>query len=257
MKVVYTIPVRSGAVVQVPVRTADLPLGTTACKWNISEESHLEAVGLEFTGATIRYDDKGCISPKYPELEEEAYRVANYLANRVYIQTACDAFDPDHVFSEAPVISPENMDEESEIEAKPILKWKSAKTRFTIREMFEPESYAHGFKHSAAYGYYADALRVASDFQKFELLYKVVEYFFPKKKGSALVTAVSTHMTPHDATFTPALVGQLRDLRDRSTHPHANKGHINPQDIANVREVRAGLPQMRKLVELLLAYPTF
>ena len=226
MKVVYTLRVRPGVAVPVP------------------------------PGAEIRYNDKGAILPTYPELEEAAYRVANFVANRLFIQTAYDAIDLDQVLSEAPAISPENANEKNDFKTKYKSIWKALKFGWAIHGLFEPATYAHGFNHSAAHCYYADALRVASDFQQFELLYKVVEYFFPAD-GAALDAAVSAHVMSHDATFTPAVVEQLRLLRNRSIHPRARKGHANPQDIANVNEVHAKLPQMRRLASLLLAHPTF
>lgn len=256
MKVAYTIRVRPGVALPVLHGTMGLMVGTTAVNWKLTEGGHLEAIVLEFTGAEIRYNDNGAILPTYPELEEEAYRMANYLANRVFVQTAYDAFDPDQVLSETPEISPENVQEENEFKTKYKSIWKALKIGWAIHGLFEPATYGHGFNHSAAHGYYADGLRAASDFQQFELLYKVVEYFF-QEDGHLLDAAVSAHVIPHDATFTEDVVEQLRLLRNRSIHPRARKGHVNPQNIANVREVHAKLPQMKRLASLLLAYPTF
>jgi hypothetical protein len=217
---------------------------------------HLEAVTLEFAGAEMRYNENGAILPTYPELEEEAYRVANFVADRLFVQTACDAIDPDEVFSEAPAIAPENANEENEFKTKYKSIWKALKIGWAAHGLFEPAAYGLGFNHSAAQGYFADALRSASNFQQFELLYKVVEYFFPEE-GAALDAAVSAHITPHDATYTPTAVEQLRLLRNRSIHPRARRGHVNPQNIAHVKEVHAALPRMRQLASLLLANPTF
>lgn len=256
MKVVYTIRVRPGVAVPVPLGTACLTIGTTAVNWKVTEGGHLEAVILELTGAEIRYNDNGAIMPTYPELEEEVYRVTNFVANQLLIQTGYDAIDPDQVLSEAPAISPENAKEENEFKTKHKLISKMLKYGWRIQGLFEPANYSHGFNHSAAHGYFADALRVASDFQQFELLYKVVEYFFPED-STALDAAVSAHITSNDARYTPAVVEQLRLLRNRSIHPRARRGHVNPQNIAHVKEVRAKLPQMRRLASLLLAHPTF
>ena len=160
------------------------------------------------------------------------------------------------VFSEAPAIAPENRTEEVEFETKYKSMWKVLKIESAIRGRFMPAGYRDGFRHSAAYGYVADSLRAASCFQQFELLYKVVEYFF-EETSSALPGAVSAHVAPHDATFTPVAIERLRSMRNRCTHPRARKGHINPENIAHAREVDAALPQMRRLSGLLLAHPTF
>lgn len=256
MKVVYTIRVRPGVAVPVPFGTSGLAIGTTAVNWKVTEGGHLEAVILEFTGVDIRYNDNGTIMSTYPELEEEAYGVANFVANQLYLQTAYDAIDPDQVLSEPPAILPENANEENEFKTKYKSISKTLKIGWVTHGLFEPMDYGHGFNHSAAHGYFADAFRAASDFQQFELLYKVVEYFFPED-GAALDAAVSAHIMPHDATYIPAVVEQIRLLRNRSIHPRARKGHVNPQNIAHVKEVHAKLPQMRRLASLLLAHPTF
>jgi hypothetical protein len=204
----------------------------------------------------VRCNENGAIQPTYPELEEEAYRIASFVADRLFVQTTFDAIDPDEVLLGAPAIAPENTDEENEFKKRYKSVWKRLPISWAIRGLFEPATYSNEFNHSAAHGYFADALRSGNDFQQFELFYKVVEYFFSEEKA-ALDAAVSSHVAPHDATYTPAAVQQLRFLRNRSIHPRARKGHVNPQNIAQVREVHAALPQMRRLSSLLLAHPTF
>ena len=57
-------------------------------------------------------------------------------------------------------------------------------------------------------------------------------------------------------SFSVDVVKQLKDLRNRSIHPDANHGHVNPQNIFDVRDVDAKLPILNRLVCLLLAHPT-
>lgn len=256
MKIEYTIPVRPGVAVPVPGGTPEITIGSMQVRWKESPGGHLEAVILEMTGADIRYNANGAIMPVYPELEEEAYRVANFMANKMFVQTDFDAIDPDHILQAAPAISPETPDEEALFRTKFKSIWKSIEFAWATHALFEPACYAQGFDHSAAHGYFADALRSASDFQRFELFYKIVEYFFAED-GHALDAAVSAHVTPYDPSYAPAVVEQLRLLRNRSIHPRARRGHVNPQNIANVREVHGHLPQMQRLVSLLLKHPTF
>lgn len=256
MKVVYTIPVHSGVAIPVPPSTPSLTVSSTAVSWKTTEGGHLEAVVLEFTGAEIRYNENGAIMPTYPELEEKAYRVANYVANRLYIQTAFDSIGAEFVLQEAPAISPESPHEENEFRTKFKAIWKAIGLGWATHGLFEPASYSHGFDHSAAWGYFSDAQRAASEFQQFELLFKVVEYFFPEESKD-LDVAVSAHISPHDASYTQTVIEQLRLLRNRCVHPRAKRGHVNPENIANIREVHASLPQMRQLASLLLSHPTF
>ena len=231
-------------------------VGTTPVSWKVTEGNHLEAVIFEFTGCDIRYSETGAILPTYPELEKKAYRVANYLADRIFVQTGFDAIDPNHLFSEPPTISPENESEEVEFKTKKKSLQKEFQYSWSMEGLFEPSPYAHGFNNSRAHGYYADAMRVASPFQKFELLYKVVEYFFPNKDGTDLDVAVLAHVIQHDVNYKSDVFEQLRVLRSKIVHPHAKKVHVNPQNIADVRDLRLKLDQMRTLVDLLLAHPT-
>jgi hypothetical protein len=256
MKIVYTIPVRPGVSVPVPPGAAGGVLDGVAFRWELSAGGHLSALVLEFTGADIRYNANGAIQPTYPEIEEAAYRIANYLTNRIFVQTAYDPFDAAHVLREAPANSPEGAVEESLFKTKYKAIWKALPIGWTTHGVFDPTTYPGGFPHSAAHGYYADATRSGSEFQQFELLYKVVEYFFPGD-GVALDTAVSAHVTSFDPAFDLPTLERLRQLRNRVVHPRARKGHVAPENIAHVREVHADLPLLRHLAELLLAHPTF
>jgi hypothetical protein len=256
MRIEYTIPVRSEVAVPVPPGTTGGVLDGVAFNWRVSEGGHLVALVIEFTGAEIRYNENGAILPTYREIEEAAYRITNYLANRIFVQTAFDPFDAENVLAEAPVNSPEGEAEEELFRTKYKAIWKALRIGWSTHGVFEPVAYATGFDHSAAHGYYADALRAGSDFQQFELLYKVVEYFFADD-GVALDAAVSAHASPYASAFAPPTLERLRQLRNRVVHPRARRGHVAPENIAHVREVHADLPLLRHLAELLLAHPTF
>lgn len=256
MKVVYTLPVRSGLAIPVALRISGLTIGKVSVRWKTDGEGNLEAVVVEFNGVDLSYTPEGRIDPAPGQLQEQAYRVANYIANCIYIQTSFDAIDPQRVLLEAPNVFPENPDEEIEFKRIPRRMWTSVNLGYSIQGIFDPSSYDLGLDHSAAHGYYADALRTASLFQKFELLYKVVEYFF-SEEGSALDTAVSAYVAAYDSSFTPQVVRELRFLRNRSIHPRARKGHVSPENIASVREVRASMRSLDKLAALLLEHPTF
>lgn len=256
MKAAYTMPIRSERAISVRPGTPSFIIGKATVSWKTEKENCLEAVVLEFTGIEITYTQEGYIVTAPAELEEQAYRVASYLANRLYVQTSMDAIDPESILRKTPMVSPENPDEEQIFKTTPKRMRTSVKTGWKILGSFEPELYPSGFDHSAAYGYFADAMRVSSPFQEFELLYKVVEYFF-SEDSSALDMAVFSYVTPYDATFTSDVVKDLRFLRSRCVHPRARRGHINSQNIADIKEVQAKLPHMRKLASLLLEHPKF
>lgn len=256
MKVVYTLSIRSGVEVPVAPGVHGLTFDNGAVRWQSDDRGNLKAAILEFSDVAVSYTPEGSIEPAPAKLQEQAYRVASYIANQLYIQTSIDAIDPQSVLMDAPRVFPENTLEEAEFNKTPRRMWNSINLRSSIRGIFNPSAYARGFDHSAAHGYYADALRAATLFQKYELLYKIVEYFF-SEDGPALDEAVSAYATVYDSTITPEAVKDLRLLRNRSVHPRARKGHISPENIASVREVRASIPILNKLVGLLFEHPTF
>ena len=256
MKVVYTLPVRNQVEIPVTSEIPSLPLGNVCIKWKTDDAGNLKAVAVEFNGVGVTYTSEGRIDPAPVQVQEQAYRIANFIANCIYMQTSCDAIDPQYTLSHAPEVFAENKDEESEFKRTPRRMWTSINIGYAIRDTLDPSSCAIGFEHSAAHGYYADALRAASLFQKYELLYKVVEYFFAEE-GCALDTAVSAYASTYDSDYTLDVVKNLRHLRNRSVHPRARKGHVNPEHIASAREVRAAMRSLDSLAKLLLKHPTF
>jgi hypothetical protein len=256
MKVVYTLPVRPGVEITVASATPELTLGNMIIEWKCDNSQKLKAAVLEFSGVDLSYTPEGSIDPAPPQVQEHAYRVASYIANRIYTQTSLEVIAPESVLMVAPRVFPETSTEEAAFSKTHRRMWTSINLGSSIRGMFDPAGYIPGFDHSAAHGYYADALRAATLFQKYELFYKVVEYFFAEE-GPALDTTLSTYVSTYDSTFTISVVKKIRHLRNRSVHPRARKGHISPERIASVREVRAGLPILGRLVGLLLDHPTF
>ena len=202
MKVVYTLPVRSGCTAPLASGVQPLTVGNVSVQWKRDDEGTLEAIVIEFNSVDLIYTPEGRIDPAPAHLQEQAYRIATYIANRIYMQTSIDAIDPQHTLLHAPEVFPEDPDEEAEFKRTPRRMWTSINFGYSIRGTFDPTPYNLGFDHSAAHGYYADALRAASLFQKFELLYKVIEYFFAED-GPALDKAVSTYASAYDASFTP------------------------------------------------------
>jgi hypothetical protein len=256
MKILYEIPVRNGVAVPVPANTPSFRIGNALINWRVTSGGNLEAILIEFSGIQMRYTESGSISSSFPELEEEAYRISYYIANRLFIQTAFDAIQPSRVLSDAPTLFAESTEEEAEIISKGRAVWSNTKIHFAVRNEFDTSSYIERYEHSAAYGYFAEALRAASEFQQYELLYKVIEYFFPED-GTNLDLAVSAHLMPYDHSCTSSSFEELRQLRNRIIHPRARRGHVDPQRIQNVQKVHKKLPQIRQLTALLLEHPTF
>lgn len=260
MKAVYRLPVRQGIVIPVPDGTPPISFfdtdsfGDTKVSWKADSKGHLEFVELNIFGAQIQHAPNGAILSSYPELEEFAFRVIAYVANSILIQTGFDAFDPANVLRGTPEIFPETSEEEVKFAKCP----KTVGSAFTVDALisgnFRPMEYSAGFGHSAAVASYADGLRVSSPFQQYEQFYKVVGHFFTQE-GPDLDKAVSSHASRYDPKYNQAQVEKLRDLRNRCVHPKHSHGHVNPEDVASIREVKSALPIMRALARLLLCHP--
>lgn len=254
MRAVYTLRVRPNVLVPVRPGTLGITFDGIDVDWCVNAQGDLEALLLGFPGVALRFSDSGTILSSCPETEDRAYAVAVYLSNRLFTQTLYDAIDPEQVFAGSPAVSPENEEEEELFRDRFTTVGVSFTSEWQVHGLFEPAVYAVGFDHAAAYGYYANALRAEDRFQRVELLYKVVEYFF-SVQGRALDAAVSAHALPCDDTFTPAMVEGLRSVRNRCTHPQATRGHLGPHDRASYREVSNALALLRKLCDLLLEHP--
>jgi hypothetical protein len=255
MEVIYELPVESE--IELPVRTGTPPIeinGATV-SWEVNEESTLDTIVLRIPHQPLKFDERGVILSTYPELESLAYRLTAYIANSVFKQTGFDAINRETVVGLTPVLRGETAEEKRQLASCPRTAGAARSIRYDIRGNFEPEAYPRLYEHSPAVALIADALRVRSPFQQYELFYKVIEWFFPKKKGQAFHKAVSAHAYPIDSRFCESCIKALYDLRNRITHPHAHHGHVNPEDVQAVREVKNHILLVRDLAMLLFEYP--
>jgi hypothetical protein len=254
VKVRYTIPVRPGEEMPVPEGAESIMIGEARVEWQTDDQGVLRAVSIEFSGIEPQLDERGVILSDYPEVEDRAYEVATYLANRIFPQTAFEPIDPARVLDGSPKLSPEGPDESALFEGRKKYVSSSLTMLYGIHGIFDPDEYEAGFEHSAAHAYYAAAARSPDVFQQFELYFKIAEYFFAGA-GSKLDRAVSEHVVQFDTTLDAALVRSLRIMRNRCTHPRAAAGHLGPHCHAHAREVQQQLPRIKRLAELLLDHP--
>lgn len=256
MEMIYRLSVKSDVDILVQFGTPSININSAEVSWEISPEGKLKSVVLRIPDQPLRFDDRGVILSTYPELESHAYRLSVYIANCLFKQTGFDAIDPETVLLGTPELRAERAEEENILAQRRRTVGSARRVSYSVHGRFEPDEYPTLFKHSAALALYTDGLRVTSTFQKFELSYKVIEYFFPQE-GKALDNAVATHALPFDARFNRSQIETLRHLRNRITHPRAHRGHINPETLDAIREVRANLSLVQQLAKLLLQHPTF
>ena len=265
MEMIYRLPVKLGVDVPVQSGTSSISIDSAEVSWEIAE-GKLNTVVLRIPNQPLRLDERGVVLSTYPELESHAYRLSTYIANCLFKQTGFDAIDPETVLLKTPELRAETAEEKDILTHRGNTVGTGNRMLYNIHGHFEPKEYPTIFKHSAAIALYADGLRAKSRFQQYELSFKVVEYFFPKKNGSsalpskALDKAVSGHAYPFDNRFSEPQIKELRELRSRSIHPYTYPDigpHANPEDLQALRKVEASLPLLRDLARLLLQHPTF
>lgn len=241
--------------VENPLMFKPIQLEDAEILWNIDINKKIKDITIVFKGVDIIKDSSGAILTTNRELDEKAFKIATYISNEIFLGTGIDGFDPETILYDSPDIFPEN-EKEKEIIGKSRKQGFSIKKGIvTIVKPFELKGFEEDIKHSKAIAFYAEARRTEGSIQKYELLYKVIEYFFPNKKGEALDKAVSDYCKQYNPIYgDKEFIESFRRVRNRCIHPD-NKDHINLEDLASIREVINMVPKIEDLVELLLKNP--
>ena len=256
MRLDYILPANPKDPMPVPEGAAGFEMDGIHVDWWVKDGNLLNLV-LTVHRQPLRFSETGYISLEYPELSERIYRVASFVADRIKVQTLQDVVDTNlFISSSASWGQPEDETEVAECKGKSMcvsgtpcqLLWNNCRH-------FDPSGFATDATHPHVYSFLADSFRASSVFQKYDLLYKVVDYFFDPLKKEALYSAVSEHVSPFDPTYTPSVVKELHMVRNRIAHPKAKYGHLNPQNSADERAIRDRLGQMRQLAVLLAEHP--
>jgi len=256
MRVVYNLPVKDGVVISISDQEKKIAFDNINVKWEMNKENHLAFVNLIITGIELTITNRGFIQDSFPELEERAFQVGSYVANRIFIQTGVEALDPNFVFYGYVNVFPETLEEEK-IFANHRTAFHSCLpiTWNIIKEAFQPpEDFTNGFMVSKAFANYADGLRVPSPFLRYEQFYKVLEHVCDSRDENLFCNRISSLIFQYDQGFTPDSIRCLRYLRNRIIHPKTPYGHLNPSDVVSTREVESSLPLLQSIVKKLLQH---
>ena len=254
MRVTYRLPVLPGVALTVPPSTNPVTVDGATVEWGIDSSHNLTEVRLIFVGAEIRYSDTGAIMHSYPELDEKAYKIATYLSGAILVQSGHDAIRSRTVLLKSPDAAPENAAEDALWAITPKVVGASLDTGWSSFRNLVPTQFGLKYRHSQPYGYLAESMRLENVFQKYEMQFKVLEYFVDETHDR-FDNGVSGHISQFDPSYTPAVIKSIRILRNRIVHPHANAGRALPDDLASVREVERMLPVIDQLARLFLEHP--
>lgn len=254
MKAFYRIPIKAGGGVPVTTKIAPVQIGNAKIDWEMDGNNKLSSIGLTISEAELRRDSVGVIHATYPELEETAFKAATYIANSILLHAGADVIDPEFVLLNTPELFPQTAEEETLFASSPKRCEIALRALVVSWGVLSSNEWVPGFEHSAALASFADGIRVSSPFLRYEQFYKVIEHFFSGEREE-LDEAVSSYASSHDPTFTKKLIEALRKLRNRCVHPQARHGHVSPESVASLSEVKSRLPQLESLARLLFRFP--
>jgi len=254
LKVTYTIPIKQDAIPEWKDNLSPLLIDNKEITWNISKDGQLESLSISVTNQKIQTNDGGIIDSHYDHLLPQIFKVANYLSSRVYIQTMHDCLNPFDIFNSSPHLSPETEKEREIFAHSARSVFVNASLGCKIHNFLDPNQYVEDYCNSQVYSFIADAKRTSNPFICYEQYYKVLEYFFPGKKED-FDDRVSNHAESLNAKYDIGKIKYFRNLRNRSVHAQARLGHLNPEDLKAVAEVKNALQDLQRLVMLLIANP--
>lgn len=256
MKVVYELPIAESQALRLQNHEVEATLNDVKVCFVLENEP--KAL-LAFSGISIKQAQDGVVVADMPEIEERAYQIAAYVSNFILINTGCDCLSPKTIVMRSPHLIAENDKEEAILKKCGIRRHTSVPALIEIILPLDVEKLPASFGESKAIALYADALRVNSPFQQYELFYKVFEYYVELSRGSVkgnkFDQVASERLRAFDRKYsTYHSITPLRKLRHRCVHA-ANRAHASPKELASLREVQAHLVEIREIAKWLIDNP--
>ena len=258
MRLVYKLPVRPGVKLQCRSDVAPVALTVGGIKaevdWQVDDDGYLSGVRLALPGQGMTTSEP--IEP-LPGYLETAFRLAAYAANSIMKQTGRDPIDPDEVLRKSPELQAETEDEVTLLATKRKQRFLTMLLRASIDNTLYPERLVLSGAHERALALYADGMRADDPFVRFEMFYRVMEFFCPNPQNHA----------PQHLLNCPKFAGkrleEMRDqvrnwtaLRDRSTHPWPRgKRELHRDDLGELRRAREEAGVMQNVAAWFLENP--
>lgn len=230
----------------------------TRISWETTPENGIVAILIDIFGRDIQYLEDDVILSDCPEIEAEAYSTSVFLANSILMQTGIEPLDPVTVLDDSPELIGENDLESHTLATHKKRRRTTLSLSSAIQGRFSPNKYTDNIKQATAVAHFANGLRTREPTIKFEQFYKVLEAVFNKAKNEeapAFDSRVSAHISSVDPRFDDRAIKELRDLRNRCAHPNASLGHLSPDDLLAVKEIRSSLPRIMRLARLSIDNP--
>ena len=189
--------------------------------------------------------------------EEAAFRLAAYVANNILKQTGYDAIDAGAILQGSPNLEPDTEEELTLLTCRKQTVFASATFDAVVTKAFDPSGIGADTAHASALALFADGLRATDPFVRFEMFYRVMEYFCPNPQNDA-----PRHLC-NSPDFSGKVISEIRHqvrswdkLRLRSVHPRPRGDPVlHRDDLRALHEVRMQEPSMQRVARWLLDNP--
>lgn len=255
----------------IPLTTLPTPQqldNSALVEWDRDAEGKLSGMRIIFTNQRVYFNQVvRQILPSNPNLEAEAFAVASFINDCIQTLHGADGFRPRAIEGTSPQLAPETADEEAFLRDHLTVHMSGVgRLTATLTVSFTMPQLAPYQDRAVPIAHFARGLRAHEydPFEEYDEYFKAVEYFAPidpKSKSGRQVTKedfaiqMSKHASPIDHTFIKDRIMELREIRDRITHPKADAGHLDPQRLEYIREVSAALADMKTLARLFITQP--
>jgi hypothetical protein len=255
LRLVYELPVTDRVRFKVAPDPGPLDIGDTKSEvaWSI-EGADLSGVTLVFPEQSVCTTDpiKPC-----PGFEETAFRFAAYVANSILKQTGRDVIDARAVLLRSPRLEAETDEETKLLATRRLTVFLGATMDAVGTKPFDPFEIGHDVAHPPALALYADGLRATDPFVRFEMFYRVMEYFFPNPQNNApRYLRNCLDFSGKQERDIREQVQSWHELRRRSVHPRPRGDlALHRDDLRALHEVRKHEPGMERVARWLLDNP--
>lgn len=268
MKVTYELNVKASEKRQVKINEKEsITINNIQINW-VTNENFLEKIQFVSNGERLYFDNNGMPMQGNNDLKVKVFKLANYISNQFFIQTNIDAFENPFSISVAS-LNPETKEENDEINFRKPKSFSCHGYFDTIRivvnpSTFSPEKYNEQFLFSDALQHFTDAKRITNPFLKFELYYKVIEFFYEERYTNKRTGKISSHVNhkklkSYICRYIPNISKKecqyLGQVRNRITHPKATLGHLNCGNLDHINIVRSNIDLLERIASTLIKNP--
>lgn len=185
------------------------------------------------------------------ESRAEAFSLANYIANMLYLQTGKCNISEVCVLGYVP---------ETETDRKELERTRVQQKTFGIDAILKgkpdlsKQALSRYITQKDALAIYIDAERMTNLTGKYREFFRVLDHYFPYK-GPTFDRKVHQYLKKFDQKYTIKYIETLRNLRNRCSHAKSHRDYITTNDLRGMKELRDRMDDVQSIAKLLLDNP--